>query len=115
MSSIPPPSTAPGAELALPITDEGLAQRLRERMAVVEAALFEHAQSRAPFVTEAAWFDGKTESPDGRFKAVHGRLVVATPPEARRIQQLWTWRHGCNTVFVHCLGIPHQQYPFAEM
>ena len=41
-------------DLALPITDEGLARRLRERMAVVEAALFEHAQSRAPYVTEAA-------------------------------------------------------------
>ena len=45
------PSTA---ELALPITDAALAARLRERMTVVEAALFEHAQSRAPFVTEAA-------------------------------------------------------------
>jgi heptaprenyl diphosphate synthase len=47
--------TAPSAaELALPITDEALAGRLRERMAVVEEVLFEHAQSRAPFVTEAA-------------------------------------------------------------
>ncbi len=50
MSSIPPSP----AELALPVTDEGLAARLRERMAVVEGALFEHAQSRAPYVTEAA-------------------------------------------------------------
>ena len=50
MSSIP---RSP-AELALPVTDEGLAARLRERMAVVEAALFEHAQSRAPYVTDAA-------------------------------------------------------------
>jgi heptaprenyl diphosphate synthase len=47
--------TAPSAaELALPITDEALAARLRERMTVVEEVLFEHAQSRAPFVTEAA-------------------------------------------------------------
>jgi lysophospholipase L1-like esterase len=45
-----------------------------------------------PIVTEAAWFDGKTESPDGRFRVVNGRLVVTTPPEARRIQQLWTKR-----------------------
>jgi heptaprenyl diphosphate synthase len=44
----------PAAELALPITDEALASRLRERMAVVEEVLFAHAQSRAPFVTEAA-------------------------------------------------------------
>ena len=42
------------AELALPITDEALAARLRERMTAVEAALFEHASSRAPYVTEAA-------------------------------------------------------------
>jgi heptaprenyl diphosphate synthase len=42
------------AELALPIADDALAARLRERMTVVEAALFEHAQGRAPFVTEAA-------------------------------------------------------------
>ena len=42
------------AELALPVGDAALAERLRQRMAVVEAALFEHASSRAPFVSEAA-------------------------------------------------------------
>ena len=48
-------TTAPSpAELALPILDEDLADRLRERMAQVEADLFEHASSRAPYVTEAA-------------------------------------------------------------
>ncbi|MDN5743711.1 MAG: hypothetical protein L0H31_01155 [Nocardioidaceae bacterium] len=36
------------AELALPIVDEAMAQRLRERMAAVEADLFVHASSRAP-------------------------------------------------------------------
>jgi lysophospholipase L1-like esterase len=45
-----------------------------------------------PMVDEATWFDGKTSSPDGRFQAINGRLVVTTPPEARRIQQLWTKR-----------------------
>jgi lysophospholipase L1-like esterase len=45
-----------------------------------------------PFVTETAWFDGRTASPDGRFRVVNGRLVVTTPPEPRRIQQLWTKR-----------------------
>lgn len=45
-----------------------------------------------PFVTERADFDGKTSSPDGRFKAIDGRLVVTTPPEGRKIQQLWTTR-----------------------
>ena len=45
-----------------------------------------------PFVTEAESFDGKTSSPDGRFQAINGRLVVTTPPEPRRIQQIWTKR-----------------------
>lgn len=43
-----------------------------------------------PFVEVAQNFDGLTASPDGRFAAVNGRLVVTTPPEGRKIQQLWT-------------------------
>ena len=45
---------ARAAELALPIVDDALAGRLRDRMASVEEALFGHASSRAPYVTEAA-------------------------------------------------------------
>ena len=45
-----------------------------------------------PVVTDAATFDGRTASPDGRFVVVNGRLVVTTPAEGRRIQQLWTTR-----------------------
>ena len=45
-----------------------------------------------PFVTEAVAFDGLTATPDGRFAAINGRLVVTTPPEYRKIQQLWTTR-----------------------
>ncbi len=37
-------------------------------------------------------FDGLTASPDGRYVAKNGRLIVTTPPEGRRIQQLWTTR-----------------------
>lgn len=37
-------------------------------------------------------FDGKTASDDGRYVARNGRLIVTTPPEGRRIQQLWTTR-----------------------
>jgi lysophospholipase L1-like esterase len=37
-------------------------------------------------------FDGKTASDDGRYVAKNGRLIVTTPPEGRRIQQLWTTR-----------------------
>jgi len=44
------------------------------------------------FVTikEAVAFDGKKQSSDGRYAAINGRLVVVTPTEGRRIQQLWT-------------------------
>ena len=41
-------------------------------------------------ITEAVAFDGKTESSDGRYHAINGRLVVTTPVEGRRIQQIWT-------------------------
>ncbi len=37
-------------------------------------------------------FDGQTASSDGRYVAKNGRLIVTTPPEGRRIQQLWTTR-----------------------
>ena len=39
-----------------------------------------------------AGFDGKKSSSDGRYVVVNGRLVVTTPSEGRRIQQLWTTR-----------------------
>jgi lysophospholipase L1-like esterase len=45
-----------------------------------------------PVVTERVDFDGLKVSPDGRFAALNGRLVVTTPPEYRKIQQLWTTR-----------------------
>jgi lysophospholipase L1-like esterase len=45
-----------------------------------------------PFVDEAQSFDGLTQSPDGRFAVIGGRLVVTTPPEYRKIQQLYTTR-----------------------
>jgi len=45
-----------------------------------------------PIVAEATSFDGQTSAPDGRFRAINGRLVVTTPPEPRRIQQIWTKR-----------------------
>jgi hypothetical protein len=43
-------------------------------------------------VTEAVSFDGRTSTPDGRFVALNGRLVVTTPPEYRKVQQLYTTR-----------------------
>jgi len=42
------------AELALPVTDPGLADRLRSRMEVVESELFAHTRSDADYITTAA-------------------------------------------------------------
>ena len=55
-TSTPSAAPSPGdpVDLALPITDARLARRLSERMAEVEEALFGHAVSRAPYVTQAA-------------------------------------------------------------
>ncbi|GAA3814995.1 polyprenyl synthetase family protein [Nocardioides panacisoli] len=50
----PAQASSAAADLALPIVDAALAERLRVRLADVESALFGHATSRAPFVTEAA-------------------------------------------------------------
>jgi len=45
-----------------------------------------------PFVDAPTSFDGLKVSPDGRFAVKGGRLVVTTPPEYRKVQQLWTKR-----------------------
>ena len=45
-----------------------------------------------PIVTNPISFEGQTRSPDGRFVAKHGRLIVTTPPEGRKIQQIATTR-----------------------
>ena len=49
MSSTPPPAT-----LALPVTDDALAVRLRSRMETVEKLLDGHVEGRTAYVTEAA-------------------------------------------------------------
>lgn len=45
-----------------------------------------------PIVTTPVNFDGKTASDDGRYVAKHGRLIVTTPSEGRKIQTVWTTR-----------------------
>lgn len=48
---------------------------------------------------KTATFDGKVQSDDGRYVAKHGRVVVTTPPEGRRVQQMWTTKEfGKNFV-----------------
>lgn len=68
-----------------PSTDEDLASAKRWQASDPDAADW-------PAVKEAADFAGRTATPDGRFVAKNGRLVVTTPHEHRRIQQLWTTR-----------------------
>lgn len=37
-------------------------------------------------------FRGKKVSSDGRYVAKNGRIIVTTPPEGRRVEQMWTTR-----------------------
>lgn len=45
-----------------------------------------------PLIEQPEWFDGHQATPDSRFVAKNDRLVVTTPTEGRKIQQLWTRR-----------------------
>lgn len=45
-----------------------------------------------PVITEIKPFDGQIQSDSGRYLAKNGRLIVTTPTEGRRIEQLWTMR-----------------------
>ena len=38
-------------------------------------------------------FSGETTSSDGRYQVINGRIVVTTPEESYRIQQMWTTRN----------------------
>lgn len=49
-----------------------------------------------PVITDAKSFDGRTESDSGRYVAKNGRLIVTTPHEGRKIEQLWTTREFPN-------------------
>ncbi len=68
-----------------PSTEEDRASAARWQAADPDAAAW-------PFVEAPVTFDGLTVTPDGRFTVKGGRLVVTTPPEYRKIQQLWTTR-----------------------
>lgn len=68
----------------LPSTEKQITQSQRRRLDPLAPAW--------PIFTERIDLSGQTRSPDGRYVALHGRLVVTTPAEGRRIQQLWTTR-----------------------
>jgi lysophospholipase L1-like esterase len=63
-----------------------------DRVAAVRWQASDPDAAAWPFVEEPVAFDGLAATPDGRFAAIGGRLVVRTPPEHRKIQQLWTTR-----------------------
>ena len=45
-----------------------------------------------PLVDKITPMESRQQSEDGRYAAIAGRLVVTTPPEGRKIQQLWTFK-----------------------
>ena len=55
--------------------------------------------------------DGLTSSITGRYVAKNGRLIVTTPPEYRRFQQLWT-TESFGTDFI--LRLDFRATPFAD-
>jgi lysophospholipase L1-like esterase len=62
-----------------------------EKQAAARAQTDPNAPARL-IVDAARAFDGLTESPDGRYAVIGGRLVVKTPAEYRKLQQMWTKR-----------------------
>jgi lysophospholipase L1-like esterase len=49
-----------------------------------------------PIIKEKISFDGQNVTPEGRYLAKNGRLIVTTPPEYRKLQSLWTTREFTN-------------------
>lgn len=62
-------------------------------------------------IKEPIAFDGKTQSNDGRYVAKNGRLIVTSPAEGRRIQQLWTTEEF-DTDFI--LKLEFRATPYAD-
>lgn len=90
------------AGLALPVTDEALAARLRDRMTAVEQALQGHVQSRAGFVTEAA--SHLMEAGGKRFRPLLVLLAAETGdrPDADEVI-----RAACVVELTHLASLYH--------
>jgi lysophospholipase L1-like esterase len=56
-------------------------------------------------------FDGKTVSNDGRYVAKNGRLIVTTPPEYRKVTQLYTTKSFSNNFI---LKLEFRATPYAD-
>jgi heptaprenyl diphosphate synthase len=90
------------AGLALPVTDEALADRLRVRMQAVEDALQGHVRSRAGFVTEAA--SHLMEAGGKRFRPLLVLLAAETGdrPDADEVI-----RAACVVELTHLASLYH--------
>ena len=97
MSTTPAP-----AGLALPVTDEALAERLRVRMQVVEEALAEHVRSRAGFVTRAA--SHLMEAGGKRFRPLLVLLAAETGDHADAEEVI---RAACVVELTHLASLYH--------
>ena len=64
-----------------------------------------------PIITEPVDFKGKSVSNDARYIAKNDRLIVTTPSEGRRIQQIWTTREFPNDFI---LVLEFRASPFAD-
>ncbi|HYO24734.1 MAG TPA: family 16 glycoside hydrolase, partial [Lacipirellulaceae bacterium] len=72
------------------LTGWGYRPNPAEDLALVESRRNDPDFPAWPIIAERVDFDGQPASPDGRYAAINGRLVVTTPSEGRKIQQLWT-------------------------
>ncbi|WP_425491428.1 polyprenyl synthetase family protein [Nocardioides luti] len=95
-------TTPAAAELALPVTDEALADRLRARMQEVEVALTGHVRSRAGFVTEAA--SHLMEAGGKRFRPL---LVLLAAETGEHPQADEVIRAACVVELTHLASLYH--------
>jgi lysophospholipase L1-like esterase len=63
-----------------------------ERLAIEKRLKNDPKAITPPIIDKQKEFTQLRASDDGRYVAIHNRLVVTTPAEGRRIQQLWTTR-----------------------
>jgi heptaprenyl diphosphate synthase len=96
-------STTPApAGLALPVTDEALADRLRARLEVVEDALADHVRSRAGFVTRAA--SHLMEAGGKRFRPL---LVLLAAEAGEHADADEVIRAACVVELTHLASLYH--------
>ena len=91
-----PFTVEPGFELLFNGRDlTGWGYRATTEQEKVSAAKWQASDPNAavwPFVTEPVSFDGRAASLDGRWRVIGDHIAAITPPEYRKVSQLWTTR-----------------------